>query len=557
MRSVAVVFLFLVSFVGLAGTQSPEELLAASAAALRNLPAGTFRLFVSWGEATVHFAYPFTRWEFVDEREPEEEEISAPHVILVNHALGQAWVLYTTGVWVEVTDERYKDFGPLSLVSFPIPNLSWSWHGVTEKDLDGSPVYVLTGTADPDSLAVELWLEKETLWPRGLALREPRLDLSQELVVHVEDFETLAGLPPELFEPPAPAQIARRVSVVPAGYTVLQRAKKELEGVRTFRIQRRLTLHGFRDDEVVYYRFPFLRAETWSQVLRRIIDVTVFHLAEGALYFYSPGLNEWEKLDLSPGYGSHEEAFPFVLWSVFGLPLLPYFIPIGLGEVIVGGRQALHVTGWNPFLPERPDWAWWIDAETYLVLAYVEPVLFPDGTGALGRAPRWQLRRVEITDFQRDLELPPELFAVPADVPVRRPLGELLEEPRREARKEAGEALAFVPFTQAQFEEAKSAGKTILLYFSADWCGPCRALEAKAFRDPQVQELLAPLARLEVDLTVRRGETKQIADQYRVRGVPTLLFLGPDGTEIGRITGYSSTRDLLQRIRDILGGERQ
>jgi thioredoxin-like negative regulator of GroEL len=98
--------------------------------------------------------------------------------------------------------------------------------------------------------------------------------------------------------------------------------------------------------------------------------------------------------------------------------------------------------------------------------------------------------------------------------------------------------------------QARTDGLLILIDFFADWCGPCIALEKDIFPDPGIQEILKGyrLVRVNAD------ELPEVANNYRVVAMPTLVVLGcagpgaatpgrcPDGVE-------SLLRDLTQFSR--------
>ncbi|MEM0962671.1 MAG: thioredoxin family protein [Bacteroidota bacterium] len=86
-----------------------------------------------------------------------------------------------------------------------------------------------------------------------------------------------------------------------------------------------------------------------------------------------------------------------------------------------------------------------------------------------------------------------------------------------------------------------------LVYVQAAWCGPCRQLERETFADPDVQARLAQvaLARLTVDDRDRqlrvgpyRLSEAEWAERLGAVGTPTLIALAPDGSVLGRHTGF-------------------
>ena len=99
-------------------------------------------------------------------------------------------------------------------------------------------------------------------------------------------------------------------------------------------------------------------------------------------------------------------------------------------------------------------------------------------------------------------------------------------------------------------ERARSEDKPVLVNFYADWCVWCKRLEATTFRDAQVADLLSDRV-VPVSLNVD-GNGKELSDQYRVDGLPTILVLDTDGREIGRIPGYMPPTGFLERVEGFL-----
>ena len=82
------------------------------------------------------------------------------------------------------------------------------------------------------------------------------------------------------------------------------------------------------------------------------------------------------------------------------------------------------------------------------------------------------------------------------------------------------------------------AGETVLLEFSAAWCGPCRSVA------PTVERLAAegyPIRPVDVD------REPQLARQYGVTGVPCFVLL-VDGREADRLMGAASYDRLVQML---------
>src|ERR1700761_6640791 len=103
-----------------------------------------------------------------------------------------------------------------------------------------------------------------------------------------------------------------------------------------------------------------------------------------------------------------------------------------------------------------------------------------------------------------------------------------------------------VTLTQENFEtEVLKSSKPVLVDFWAEWCGPCKMIA------PLLDELAS-----EYDSRLRIGkinidEEQQLAAQYGIRAIPTLLFF-KNGEVAGQIVGMCSKRDLKSNIDKLL-----
>lgn len=100
--------------------------------------------------------------------------------------------------------------------------------------------------------------------------------------------------------------------------------------------------------------------------------------------------------------------------------------------------------------------------------------------------------------------------------------------------------------------EAQAAKQPAVFDFYADWCIPCHELDATTYSDARVVKALAGFRRVKVDLTTEDNtETQNAVELFKIEGVPTILFLGPDGKEIRpmRTTGYIGPDEFLLLLR--------
>lgn len=78
-----------------------------------------------------------------------------------------------------------------------------------------------------------------------------------------------------------------------------------------------------------------------------------------------------------------------------------------------------------------------------------------------------------------------------------------------------------------------------VLKFSADWCGPCKAL-ATTIEKYYTGDV--PVENIDIDTD------QEVAVRYCIRGVPTLVLLDDNGNEIRRKSGMMMIDEFEQFI---------
>ena len=103
----------------------------------------------------------------------------------------------------------------------------------------------------------------------------------------------------------------------------------------------------------------------------------------------------------------------------------------------------------------------------------------------------------------------------------------------------------------AALQRAKQEDRLLLIDFYADWCGPCKLLDATTWQDEQVSALSKFFVNLKVD--TEHGEGDKLASRYAVEALPTVVLLDADGKAVGREMGYQPPPLMLAFMRRALG----
>lgn len=104
----------------------------------------------------------------------------------------------------------------------------------------------------------------------------------------------------------------------------------------------------------------------------------------------------------------------------------------------------------------------------------------------------------------------------------------------------------------ARLADAAASGQWTLIDFYADWCVSCHVIERNVFGDPAVAARMAKMQIVRPDVTRNDATDKELLKHWGVMGPPTLILVGPDGTERRdlRVVGEINAPEFLNRLNE-------
>ena len=100
--------------------------------------------------------------------------------------------------------------------------------------------------------------------------------------------------------------------------------------------------------------------------------------------------------------------------------------------------------------------------------------------------------------------------------------------------------------------QASESGQPLILFFTGDWCVPCRIMKRNVWADPEVASLVnkdfIPLL-----IDVDTSQDKHLLDRYNIRGTPITVITDSQGNALRWRVGGIDKTEFLDLLHDPSG----
>ncbi len=106
-------------------------------------------------------------------------------------------------------------------------------------------------------------------------------------------------------------------------------------------------------------------------------------------------------------------------------------------------------------------------------------------------------------------------------------------------------------FSIQAYETSLKKNERMVIDFYADWCIPCKELDALTFSDRRVIDEMERFTKYKVDMTKMTPENEELRKRFNVIGMPTILIIDSNAKENNRLTGFVDADEFLGYIKTV------
>lgn len=115
-----------------------------------------------------------------------------------------------------------------------------------------------------------------------------------------------------------------------------------------------------------------------------------------------------------------------------------------------------------------------------------------------------------------------------------------------------------IHFFHGNWEEAKKEAiaqhKILFVDAYASWCGPCKSMDSKTFKDKEVADFFNKNF-LNCHFDVEKKDGIEFAKEYAVNAYPTMFFIDAEKNKAYKILGFKKPEKLLMEARKAMDSE--
>jgi len=92
----------------------------------------------------------------------------------------------------------------------------------------------------------------------------------------------------------------------------------------------------------------------------------------------------------------------------------------------------------------------------------------------------------------------------------------------------------------------KSHKTSVIIYFYADWCQPCKSIA------PIIEKIAEDYEGRLTIVKVNAETSPKSVQLFHVSGIPTLVFIGKDKQAVSQLSGFHSREVILKGVHGII-----
>ncbi len=99
-------------------------------------------------------------------------------------------------------------------------------------------------------------------------------------------------------------------------------------------------------------------------------------------------------------------------------------------------------------------------------------------------------------------------------------------------------------------EQASESDKNVMLFFTGDWCVPCRIMKREVFADQEVSKAINAQV-VPVMINIDDPKVEEIVRLYQVGGTPVTIFTDPQGNVIDYAVGKIGKEKFMEMLQKL------